>query len=254
MQVNLLSPDQDTRLHGSCPDCPVRHQAICSTCNAPELRRLEHARYDRRYEAGQVIVWAGDRLDFVASVVSGVATMSHTLEDGRTQMVGLLQASDFLGRPHRERTPYTVTAVTDVVLCCFRRKPFEEVMAASPALSAQMLDRTLDELDASREWLLLLGRKSAREKFASLLVILARREVGGPQASPGGELQIDLPLTRDMMADYLGLSLETVSRQVSALRRDGIIRLNGNRTVIVQDYAALLTASGETDADGGPLS
>jgi CRP/FNR family transcriptional regulator len=127
-------------------------------------------------------------------------------------------------------------------------------MAASPALSAQMLDRTLDELDASREWLLLLGRKSAREKFASLLVILARREVGGPQASPGGELQIDLPLTRDMMADYLGLSLETVSRQVSALRRDGIIRLNGNRTVIVQDYAALLTASGETDADGGPLS
>ena len=79
---------------------------------------------------------------------------------------------------------------------------------------------TLDELDAAREWMLLLGRKTAREKIASLLAIIARRDAAlKPAAAKGGRWSFDLPLTREEMADYLGLTLETVSRQMSALKR-----------------------------------
>ena len=112
---------------------------------------------------------------------------------------------------------------------------------------------TLDELDAAREWMLLLGRKTAREKIASLsgdhrpAGCLAERckRTGGPMA-------VDLPLTREEMADYLGLTLETVSRQISALKKEGVIDLEGKRHVTIPDFDRLLEEAGD-DSDGGML-
>lgn len=236
-----------------CNDCPIRYRAVCATCEAPELEQLEGAKYYRRYQAGQTIALAGERMNFLASVVSGVAGLSQTMEDGRTQMVGLLLPSDFLGRPGRAILPHDVTALSDLLLCCFHRKPFEDLLRSTPRIGARLLDMTLDDLDAAREWLLLLGRKSAREKIASLLVMLARHDAVLRQSPPVGALEIELPLTRETMADYLGLTLETVSRQISALKRDGVIRLKGSRQVTVPDFNRLVNESGE-DSDGGPLS
>lgn len=241
----LLSPQQQ-----SCGECPIRDRAVCAHCESDDLPELEATKFYRSFQAGQAIVWAGDRMDFVASVVHGVASLTQTLEDGRTQMVGLLLPSDFLGRPGRDRASYTVTALSDIQLCCFRRRPFEEMIARNHRLSARLLEMTLDELDAAREWLLLLGRKSAREKIASFLAILARREAMLNKQRPSGEITIDLPLTREAMADYLGLTLETVSRQVSALKRDGVVRLEGKRRIVLPDFDALVIESGD-DSDGG---
>lgn len=237
----------------ACDICPIRYRAVCAHCESDELTALENMKYYRRYEAGQVVVWAGDRMDFVGSVVAGMAGLTQQLEDGRTQMVGLLLPSDFLGRPGRDIAAYTVTATSDLLLCCFRRKPFETLLGETPRVAGRLLEMTLDELDAARDWLLLLGRKSAREKIASLLVILARREAALLKRRPEGRITLELPLTRDAMADYLGLTLETVSRQISALRRDGVIELDGKRRVIVPVFERLVVESGD-DADGGPLS
>ncbi|MFN3275334.1 MAG: transcriptional regulator FnrL [Paracoccus sp. (in: a-proteobacteria)] len=236
-----------------CSECPIRYRAVCAQCETDELVLLEQIKFYRSYEAGQPILWEGDRMDFVASVVTGVASLTQTLEDGRTQMVGLLLPSDFLGRPGREAAAYNATAATKVVLCCFRRKPFEELMRKTPHIAHRLLEMTLDELDAAREWMLLLGRKTAREKIASFISIIARREAALQKRLPGGRMELDLPLTREAMADYLGLTLETVSRQVSALKREGVIELSGKRGVIVPDFAQLVDASGD-DSDGGCLS
>lgn len=235
-----------------CSDCPIRHRAVCSRCEPDELARLEEIKYYRSFEAGQTLVWSGDRMDFVASVVAGVAKLTQTMEDGRTQMVGLLLPSDFVGRPGRERASYDVTAVTPVVMCCFRRKPFEEMMERTPHIAARLLEMTLDELDAAREWMLLLGRKTAREKIASLLSIIARREAHERRGSVRGRFAFELPLTRESMADYLGLTLETVSRQISALKGEGVIALEGKRGVVIPDFARLLEETGD-DTDGGQL-
>lgn len=238
--------------HIQCADCPIRHRAVCARCNADELAELDAIKYYRSFEAGQTIAWTGDRLDFVASVVTGIATLTQTLEDGRTQMVGLLLPSDFMGRPGREAAAYDVTATTDVMMCCFRRKPFEEMMANTPHLAQRLLEMTLDELDAAREWMLLLGRKTAREKIASLLSIIAQRDVSLALGEASTRMEFDLPLTREAMADYLGLTLETVSRQISALKRDGVIELQGKRHVRVPDLDRLLYETGD-DTDGGML-
>lgn len=251
-QINKRQQASHDRVEVRCADCPIRYRAVCAQCESDELTQLEQIKFYRSFDAGQPIVWEGDRMDFVASVVTGVASLTHTMEDGRTQMVGLLLPSDFLGRPGRDRAAYNATAVTKVVLCCFRMKPFEEMMRQTPHISHRLLEMTLDELDAAREWMLLLGRKTAREKIASFIVIVARHEAALQKLQPAGWMELELPLTREAMATYLGLTLETVSRQVSALKRDGVIELKGKRKVILPDFARLVDEAGD-DADGGML-
>ena len=127
------------------------------------------------------------------------------------------------------------------------------MIASTPHVAHRLLEMTLDELDAAREWMLVLGRKTAREKIASLLGIIARRDAIIGQVSDTNSLSFDLPLTREAMADYLGLTLETVSRQISALRKDGVIVLEGKRHIHVPDMDRLLDEAGD-DSDGGFLS
>jgi CRP/FNR family transcriptional regulator len=235
-----------------CADCPIRHRAVCAKCEPLELRDLEAIKSYRTIPAGQTIMWAGDKMEFVASVVTGIATLTQTMEDGRTQMVGLLLPSDFVGRPGRDRAAYNVVATTEVVLCCFQRRPFEQMMLRTPHISQRLLEMTLDELDSAREWMLLLGRKTAREKIATLLSIIVRRDASVSRDPRTGQIEFDLPLTREAMADYLGLTLETVSRQISALRKIGVISLRGKRHVTIPDLDLLLEQTGD-DADGGFL-
>ncbi|MFT7593875.1 MAG: CRP/FNR family transcriptional regulator [Paracoccaceae bacterium] len=242
----------------SCGDCPIRHRAVCARCETDELEQLDKIKYYRSFEAGQTIIWSGDKMEFVGSVVSGIATLTQTMEDGRTQMVGLLLPSDFVGRPGRDGAAYDVVATTDIVMCCFRKKPFEQMMLETPHIAQRLLQMTLDELDAAREWMLVLGRKTAREKIASLLSIIARRDSSlgaGASLGTGGspaQMVFDLPLTREAMADYLGLTLETVSRQMSALKKDKVIFLEGKRHVTIPDMGRLMEEAGD-DSDGGYL-
>ncbi len=238
--------------HSNCSECPIRHRAVCAHCDKDELEELEEIKYYRSFEAGQTIIWSGDQMNFVGSVVSGIASLTQTMEDGRTQMVGLLLPSDFVGRPGRENAPYDVQATTDVVMCCFRKKPFEELMSSTPHIAHRLLQMTLDELDAAREWMLVLGRKTAREKIASLLSIIARRDASVSAKGSAAPIVFDLPLTRESMADYLGLTLETVSRQISALKKDGVITLQGKRHVTIPDMGRLMEEAGD-DTDGGFL-
>ncbi len=227
-----------------CGDCPIRFRAVCSRCEPDEILLLEDMKYYRSFQAGQTVVWSGDKMDFVGSIVSGVSTLTQTMQDGRQQMVGLLLPSDFVGRPGRIIAPFDVKAVSDLVMCCFRRQPFEKMMSVMPHVAHRLLEMTLDELDAAREWMLLLGRKTAREKIATLLAILARRHSGLSRQQVRGQVQFDLPLTREQMADYLGLTIETVSRQISALRKDGIVDLAARRTIIIPDYHLLVEEAG----------
>ncbi|MEE9427640.1 MAG: Crp/Fnr family transcriptional regulator [Paracoccaceae bacterium] len=228
-----------------CGSCPIRHQAVCSRCEQDELAVLDSIKFYRSFEAGQPVIWAGDPLDFVASVVVGVASLSQTMEDGRVQVTGLLLPSDFLGWPGRSAAVYDVTAVSDLTLCCFRRHPFEELLESTPNIGQRLLQMTMDELDAARDWMVVLGRKTAREKIASLITIFVRREAHLQKVETPDGTSFDLPLTREAMANYLGLTLETVSRQISALKRDKVILLKSKRRIMVPDFSKLLVESGD---------
>ena len=231
-----------------CGSCPIRHRAICARCDDSELALLEKIKTYKTFEAGQPIIWRGDELVNFASVVIGIASLSRTMEDGRTQVVGLLLPSDFIGRPGRKVVDFDVTAVTDVTLCQFQRKPFEELVEEIPHISQRMMEMALDELNAAREWMVLLGRKTAREKIATFLEMIVRRSTIPSHAVK----QYTLPLTREEIANFLGLTLETISRQLSSMKKDGIVEFEGRRNFVIKDFAALQAASGD-DADGGMI-
>ena len=196
--------------------------------------------YGKHYPAGRLISDV-DQEERFANVICCVVKLTRALADGRQQIVGLLFPSDFLGRPFRAGGGCAAEAASAVELCCFHRQQFESLMHEWPRLIQIFLERTLDEVDAAREWMLLLGRKSASEKVAALVLLVLRRTRGSGNAATAERrtVRFDLPLSRTEMADYLGLRIETVSRQLARLRRAGVIEIAQGRTVVVRDLPAL---------------
>lgn len=222
----------------ACGHCAVRHKAICSLLNDEELVSLNRIARQRKIPAGQTIFSDEDEVDFFGIVVNGVVKLSKTLPDGREQIVGLSFTTDFLGRTFSQQTSFFAEAATDVELCCFPHDEFEGVLKQFPTLEHRLFEDTLNELDAARDWMLLLGRKTAEEKVASFLLMIARRcaqfGCSGAAANLGGFV-FDLPLTRGEMADFLGITIETVSRQITKLKNQDIISVVDNRSIALLD-------------------
>lgn len=230
-----------------CDHCPVRHHAVCGAMDEVQIRKLAQIAHRKKMSAGQTIISDEEPVDFFANVISGAIKLTKTLPDGRQQIVGLLFAPDFLGRAYSKHNPYTAEAATDVEICTFPNAAFERLVGEYPGLQQRLFQHTLDELDAARDWMLLLGRKTAEEKVASFLFMLARRSlmVGCHHACALQTASFELPLTRADIADYLGLTIETVSRQLTRLKTSNVIRLSSNRLIMVPDIARLARAAGK---------
>lgn len=231
----------------SCGDCPIRHRAVCSGCAQDELLVLEGLKSYKSFEKGETLVWAEQPLSHLSTVITGIASLNRTLEDGRCQIVGLILPSDFIGRPNRVSVAHDVVAATDVTLCRFEKSVFEKLLASSPALMTSLLSKTSDDLDAARDWMLLLGRKTAREKVAGFLSMLVRRAIQQNGMPAGDGATVSLPLARGDLANYIGLTLETTSRQFSQLKHDDVIALPSNREVHIPNLARLFREANEPD-------
>lgn len=200
----------------------------------------------RDLSAGESLIWEGEDSVLVANVVDGVLKLSTNTEDGREQIVGVVYPSDFIGRPFGGTTGHGVTALTDSRVCVFSRRDFDNFAAEHPGLERKLLQRTLAELDRTRRWMLLLGRLSASEKVASFLLEMSERlvEPGCATDEPGAKRAFVLPFSRQQIADVLGLTIETVSRQFTRLRNAGIIDLPSRREVVIRDPDALSAEAG----------
>jgi CRP/FNR family transcriptional regulator len=225
-----------------CASCEARHGGICGALDPDQLVVLAKSSSKHRAEAGKELVGDAESIDHYSNILSGVVKLTKTLPDGRQQIVGLQFAPDFLGRPFRTESEVSAEAATGVELCSFPRKALERMMAEQPGLEHRLLQQTLKELDQAREWMLTLGRKTAGEKVASFLLMIARNI--DPTATPGRRASFDLPLSRSEIADFLGLTIETVSRQLTRLRGDGVIRIEHKRHVIVDDLGRLAARAG----------
>jgi CRP/FNR family transcriptional regulator len=230
-----------------CETCAIRHRGLCSVASPEALAELNRIANSHHYAAGQTIISEGLQVDFVANIVSGIVKLTKTMPDGRQQIVGLLFPSDFVGRAFARSLEFSAEAASDVELCCLNRKSFEAIVDRHPDLKQQLLVATLDELDAAREWMLLLGCKSADEKVASFLMLLVRRSINagcGQETQPADPV-FELPVNRADIAGYLGMTVETVSRQISRLKAEHIIKLIDIRHYTVPDLNRLAGLAGQ---------
>lgn len=224
-----------------CQACVVRSRAICADLDQNEIRLLNSIGRQRNLAAGEQLLWEGDEAILVANVVAGVLKLSTQTSDGKEQILGLAYSSDFLGRPFGEVTPYAVEALTDARVCVFQQSEFDRFAREHPRLEHKLLERTLMELDRTRRWMLLLGRMNAEQRLASFLVETAERAA---PAGGGAELgdappSLTLPLSRQQIADVLGLTIETVSRQFSKMKKDGLIDIRSRRQFVILKPAEL---------------
>lgn len=223
----------------SCSTCVVRNRAICADLDPGEIAILGNMGHHARLVPGQDLIWEGEDSLLVANVMEGVLKLWSSLPDGREQIIGIAYPSDFIGRPFSDKTDYNVTALTDAKVCTFRSPEFERFARSHPRLEHKLLDRTLSELDRTRKWLMMLGRMSAAEKIANFLLDMSERLVKANCADRGPLAQFDLPFGRQQVADILGLSVETVSRQLTLFKNDGLIRVEGRRNIAISDREAL---------------
>jgi CRP/FNR family transcriptional regulator len=209
----------------------VRHNVtVAPPSEKRSLKPLGAIGANLRYPAGQTILREEDEADHFFKVLGGTVSISHCMADGRRQILDFLSTGDLFGLTQDDKYHYTADAVTQVIAVRYRRRDLDTRVGNNRALASHLLAAVIDELRAAQNRLLLLGCKSATEKVASFLLEMASRATQ-PSAING---HIDLPMSREDIADYLGLTVETVSRTFSRLRRAGIIALpNPNQVVVL---------------------
>ena len=193
---------------GPCADCRVRSISVCAALDPDELSALGALADDVRFGAKAQIVAQGEAAGAVFNITEGVVRTYRLLPDGRRQIFGFLLAGDFLGLSLGARYDFSADAVSPVQACRFARPRFEMMLDDKPHLLRRLHDAAGHELGLAQDHMVLLGWRDAEEKLAGFLLDLRRRL----QRIGGGTLMIPLPMTREDIADYLGLTIETVSR------------------------------------------
>lgn len=181
-----------------------------------------------------------DRIVFLAR---GAAKLVAYAALGREQIVAFHFADEVVSMPAPRAHAYTLVALRDSEALVFAADDFLELAAKHPALMCALLRSTLGSLHRSREKSIALGRKTARERVAGFLVGMADR-IGAPE---GNRCVLQLPMSRRDMADNLGLTIETISRQLGDLREEGLVETSGRSTVRLLDLAALARSAGHQE-------
>jgi len=239
----------------SCPGCPSREKGLCGALADDDLCRLGSVSRQRRLRAGEAIHIEGEVPPSFCAIVSGVVKLMKSLPNGRQQIVGLYGAGDFLGRPFGGEARATAIAASEVEICWFPRATIESLAASSGAVKDWLLEAITDELEKAQEWIVLLGRMTAEQKMAVFLLQVLRT---APEARAARVLArdraIELPLSRTEIADYLGLTIETVSRQLARLREGGVISAGNTRSLIVHrpDVLAAIVDGTQPQAYAAP--
>jgi len=223
----------------ACAHCDVRHLAVCGALSPEELPRLAAITSSRRVAMGSTLIEEGEPAEDVFTLTCGMLKLYKLLPDGRRQVTGFLLPGDFIGLAVGETYIYSAEAVTPVTACRFRRPAFLGLLDELPALEKRLLGQVSTELAAAQEQMLLLGRKTARERLASFLLALARRQ----GVAPGRRL--NLPMRRSDIADFLGVTIETVSRTFTTLRKEALISLPDKHSIRIDAPDRLAAAAGD---------
>ncbi|MBD9652849.1 helix-turn-helix domain-containing protein (plasmid) [Ensifer sp. PDNC004] len=194
---------------------------------------------------GQALFWEGDDAQYVFQVEDGLLRALRLLADGRRVIVGFLRPGDLLGVSHKDRYLYTVEAITEARLRRYPRSRFEDDVARQPHLRGQLFSKLCDEMTAAQDQAVLLSRRSADGKVANFLLLMARDGEGERTAF------INLPMTRLDIADYLNMTIETVSRTITKFASKGIIIAPDRRSIMVLKWHGLQSIADGDDTDLG---
>lgn len=235
----ILPPDHP------CYPCEVRRVSLFYALQCGDLSELRALGKVRELKADEPLFHQGDEANLVYTVAAGSLRLYRLLFDGRRQITGFALPGEFLGISIDDSHDVTAEALEPSRIWCFPRARFDDFVAGNPILKDSLLEVARQELAAAQQQFIVLGRKTAMERVASFLLYLhARFEriTGHPMD------HVALPMSRADIADYLGLTKETVSRVFGQLRNSRIMRLETLTCIQVLDRHALKALADGEDA------
>lgn len=235
MRDESAARDRRKDIHNSdiplvCQACEARHGGVCGALAPEQLLELSKHTQRTAHPQDVELASADEDQDIYSNIMGGVVKLTKLMPDGRQQIVGLQFAPDFLGRPYSNNNGTVAEAATNVRLCSFPKSVLERFMKETPEMEQRLHEQHMRELDEARDWMLTLGRKTAIEKVSSFLLLIAKN-IDPEGREKGGNTEVELPFKRADIADFLGLTIETVSRQLTNLRKKGVIDINDRKSV-----------------------
>lgn len=227
--------------HTDCATCAIRAESFCGAIPLRGLDSLARSRRLMRFDRRQTIVSEGEPAVSFFSIVSGVVKLCRSLPDGRTQIIGFRFPGEFFAVSDAETHTTTVEALTFVEACQFSRSRLKRLVQAFPQIQARLLEMSQRYLATSEDQIFLLGRKTAREKVASFLLSYSEKFAREPVDK---DHRMSLPMTRTEIADFLGLTTETVSRVLTGLVREKVITVGLPHSVRLLNVDMLQGISG----------
>jgi CRP/FNR family transcriptional regulator, anaerobic regulatory protein len=233
--------DTETRVRsyrqpcGACLECDVRSMAVCAALDDGEVGALERIMTPRTLEHDQTLAEEGDPRSHVYTLTSGMLRLSSALPDGRRQITGFLMPGDYFGLAGDRVHTQTAEAVAGCNLCAFPVREMDKLLASYPRLKDRLFVMTQLALRQAQDSQMILGRLTPLEKLAAFLLVFSRRAAAHKQK----ENPVLLPMSRADIADFLGLTVETVSRSFSELKKRGVIALPDAHTADIKDRVTL---------------
>lgn len=225
---------------GGCAGCAVRGLSVCSVLDADELKEFARLSQSVAVPAKAALLEQDEPADHIYNITMGVVRLYRLLADGRRQIVGFALPGDFLGLAMARRNVFSADAVGPVAACRFSRDAFSDYVDSKPHLLKRLHEMATHELTLAQDQMVLLGRRTAEEKVAAFLLATRDRwsRVNGAQR------HVPLPMSRQDIGDFLGLTVETVSRMMTRLARERAILIvpDGVR-ILDEDRLEALRAS-----------
>ncbi|HUW80767.1 MAG TPA: helix-turn-helix domain-containing protein [Acidocella sp.] len=236
LAINLANPTKGSH----CDECGARHHGLCDALSDDEVAFLARVGQRVVIQPGALLMEEGEQASYFYNINQGMARLFKALPDGRRQITGFAGPGYFLGLAAADKNVVSAEAMESLHVCRFNRASLMAVSAEFPAVERKLLEIAMHELVITQQQMLLLGRKTAVERVASFLLSWAERlEICPAGQLPKPNALMRLPISRTDLADYLGVTIETVSRSLSQLKRDGLIGIPNIHEIILLKPQAL---------------
>jgi len=225
--------------HNRCSICKIRSYSFCRCLEEDELKDFEKISIERNFTNKETIFLQEEESRNLYNITEGNIKIYQMLSDGRIQIIGFLYPGDFFGSYKEEKYTYSSEAVGNVKVCVFKQESLDNLLENNITLAKELLHMTSHELTLAQDRISVLGKLKAHERLARFLLNISnQRERIGWQNNP-----ISLPMTRQDMADYLGLTLETVSREITKLKISNVIKVLNSKLIYINNKDKLLNIS-----------
>lgn len=226
----------------SCKNCTndqcIRNVPLFASLNYETVHALTAQMEHKRYQKGEILVHEGDRAEGFTVIQKGSAKAYRLNADGREQILYIFPINDYYGARFlltEEEVPYTVEALEECEVCILSKEQFSTLLYTQPEVAIEIIEAMANRMRVLESAMQSMGGRNADLRIASLLIEF-RRPYG---AVVDGHTVINLPLSREGLANYLGLARETLSRKLNELEEEGIITLIGARSVRIDDAERL---------------